>query len=149
MIVWIIVGVLVSTSISVAISIYFFRNYSKLLGQTLKVKFDEVNAELERVKPIIAKAYGILGSMGTTPRQVKAAERMISQDIVGQYPEIKALLGAISPRTEAYLTENPDILMEIIARWGPKAQAILGEKGIKGLLPGRTSSRSREWAWKE
>ncbi|MBA7539668.1 hypothetical protein ES705_31948 [subsurface metagenome] len=80
---------------------------------------------------------------------MKAGEKMIAQDIIEQYPEVQAVLGAVSPRTLEYFTDNPDILMEIIARWGPKIGAILGTEGVEGLLPKGVSGRTREWAWSE
>ncbi len=138
------------------------RRYSSELQITIEPQLDamkelalEVQAALDHAKPQIARTQSIIAQHGTTPRQIKAGERMIAKDLVDQYPEIEALVGAISPRTQEYFTENPDILLEIVTRWGPKIGAILGEKGIEGLLPGSGpqgssgSPRSKEWAWRE
>ncbi len=154
--------VVISLIVSVVTSFFLMRHYSKTLEGVLgdrigefEVGFNEFAAEFEKTKPTISKAYGLLSSQNITPRQVKVGEKMIAKDIMEQYPEVQAVLGAVSPRTMEYFTDNPDILMEIISRWGPKIQAILGEGYVEpgslgGLYQGGGAvSRSKEWAWKE
>ncbi len=160
MIEWIVASFVASTMISIGVAFLFMRRYSSEVQATIEPQLDavkelvfEVQGALDAAKPQIARSQSIIAQHGTTPRQVKAAEKMIAQDLVDQYPEIQALVGAISPPTEKYFTENPDILLEVLSRWGPKIQAILGDKGVEGLLPQGVASsgatRSREWAWRE
>ncbi|MBA7539867.1 hypothetical protein ES705_32152 [subsurface metagenome] len=153
---WIVVSFIASISISILAAFLFMRRYSAEIQATIKPQLEDmkelvfdVQGALDHAKPQIARSQSIIAQHGTTPRQVKAGEKMIAQDIMEQYPEVQAVLGAVSPRTLEYFTDNPDILMEIIARWGPKIGVILGTSGVEGLLDRQEGSRSREWAWQE
>ncbi|GAH29182.1 unnamed protein product [marine sediment metagenome] len=158
---WIVASFVGSTCISVLAAFLLMRRYSGELQTAIEPQLEsmkelvfEVQGALDHAKPQIARTQSIIAQHGTTPRQIKTAERMVAKDLVDQYPEIEALVGAISPRTQEYFTENPDILLEIVSRWGPKIAAILGEKGLEGVLPGlqqqgSSGSRGREWAWQE
>lgn len=150
---WIALSGIVSAGISVLVSFLLMRKYSKSLGELLQTYIGGVEAEIEKVRPTISKAYGILAAQGVEPRQLKAAEKMIAGDILESNTDVKVALGileTVSPRGAEYLRENPELLPEILARWWPKIQALTGAENLSDLvkLPGqRKGNRSASWAW--
>lgn len=152
MMVWIAVSGVVSAGISVLVSFLLMRKYSKALGGLLQTYVGGIEEEINEIRPTISKAYGILANMGTTPKQLKTAEKYIAQDIVETNTNLRMALGVletVSPRGAEYLRENPDILPEIIEKWWPKIQAITGAGSIEDLvsMDGIKKPERRSIAW--
>lgn len=131
--------VLFSACFSIGSAFFFMRRYSTEVQATIKPQFDEVKtlvsdvqALLDEAGPQIKRSQSIIAQHGVQPRQIKTAERYMAEDVIEKYPEAKAILGMISPRTAEYFEENPDILLEMAERWGPRLKILMGEAGESG-----------------
>lgn len=85
----------------------------------------------------IKKGMSALGNAGADARRVKQVEKAVTNDLISaQMPEIKALLGFISPETLELLEANPEIALGLIEKYKPLIDkflpALLGEKEKKG-----------------
>jgi len=101
-----------------------------------------IDEELEPLQKNVNKAFGFKAQASADSRQLKAAERMVMDDVLqAQSPEIMAALEFLSPRTKEYLEKNP----ELIARLLPRLQALSSVEGfnVKDLFNPGTGSENR------
>jgi hypothetical protein len=81
-----------------------------------------------RMEPLISKAFSLLGSLGSKERwkeeDLKKAEQMIAEGLVGKMPELQ-LLGSISPELLEYIKSNPELILGLYDRWAPLIEKFL------------------------
>lgn len=148
-----IVACFVTAAVSIGAAFLFMRKYSRELEATMKPQLAAVETALRDAEALMAQAapqikrsQSIIAQHGVQPRQIKTAEKYLAEDIIEQYPEAKMLLGTISPRTAEYFTENPDILLQMAERWGPKLKLLIGEGALTREGDGALdASRGIDW----
>jgi hypothetical protein len=83
------------------------------------------------MEPLISKAFSLLGSLGSKERwkeeDLKKAEQMIAEGLVGKMPELQ-LLGSISPELLEYIKSNPELILGLYERWAPLIEKLLTKK---------------------
>lgn len=143
----IVAGAVASSIVSIGSALLLMRRYSKEVEATVKPQLLAVETALrasealmEQAMPQIKRSQSIIAQHGVEPRQVKTAERYLSEDIMEHYPELKMIASTISPRTAEYFDDNPDVFLQMAERWGPKLKLLFGEgDGAK------SSSRDIDW----
>jgi len=140
-------GIIASSIVSIGASFLLMRKYSRELEATIKPQLSSVKTALdesaalwEHAAPQIKRSQSIISQHQVEPKQIKTAQKYLAEDIIEQYPEAKMLLGTISPRTAEYFEDNPDILLQMVERWGPKVKLLLGDGD-----GARASSKSIDW----
>jgi len=151
---WTILSVVSSLSVTLGVSILYSRTVFSRARAVIDEKGEELTESisnwdgvLEKFQPTISRAMGVLGSASASAAQTKAAEGYIAEDIIEAYPEVKGLLGLLSPRTVQYFEENPETLIQLATRWGPKLQVLYerygGFDGLIGHLGGTSVNKRR------
>lgn len=87
----------------------------------------------------IKKGMSALGLAGVDARKVKQVEKAVTNDLINaQMPEIKALLGFISPETLELIEANPEIALGLIEKYKPMI-----DKFIPTLLGGKGDEKKK------
>ncbi|GAI64184.1 unnamed protein product, partial [marine sediment metagenome] len=102
--------------------LYKYRKYEETLSLELQeLAKNTQNTFLEEIAPLknlVNQSMGRMSAQGHEAKQLKTAEKYISEDILeAQDPMIIAALEILSPRTKDYLDENPDLIMKLIPRF--------------------------------
>jgi len=109
----------VLVSVVVLISVLYSLWWSKKLGAQLGA--------------VTSKVFGFLGQSGVDKKEIKAIEKLASEDLqtamMAQYPEIELIIGWLSPPTLERIKENPQALPILAARWMPVAKQLLSIAG--------------------
>lgn len=94
---------------------------------------DQAEANQASIEAAVKKAMTAMGAKSVEVRQDKALEKMISADLLEQFPEVEMILGLVSPKTAEALQENPEQALRIIERY----------KDFIPLLSGKTPGQAQ------
>ena len=115
---------------SMLFSFYIVKQSRESISEEFQTTLSALNNDFkEQLDPIIKmnnRAMGIVSSKGLEARQVKKAERLLSEGILQQNQLLLQGIEAISPQLAEHLGENPDTLLAIL----PRLQGIVSKLGL-------------------
>jgi len=85
-----------------------------------------IDEKTKDTQNMMKAAASTMGNKSVEAREIKKMEKMMTGDIMEQYPELEIALEYFSPETAEMIKKHPDRALTLIARYKPILEQILG-----------------------
>lgn len=120
-----------TVGVCLAAILFFFQ---KFLGPALVKQIgDELKDEFKTAESAISRSMSAMGVKSAHMREVAEIEGLVSEGLLGNYPELELMLESMNPELYAKimekLRENPELIHILYERWGPVLERRRGAPG--------------------